>query len=59
MIDKIFEEGVYMEDISAWDLEVVLPSAQLHDLGKIGVVNPGLLSCARKNSADTFFHKSC
>ena len=37
LIDKLFERGVYADDIADWDLDFALPSAQLHDIGKIGV----------------------
>ena len=37
LVDMLLDEGIYMEDTSSWDLDFVLPSAQLHDVGKIGV----------------------
>jgi len=37
MIDKLIEQGIYSDDIDSWSLEYVLPSAQLHDVGKIGI----------------------
>ena len=37
LVKKMLDGGLYTEETSPWDLEFVLPSAQLHDLGKIGV----------------------
>jgi len=37
MIDKMIEEGIYAEQVSAWNLDFLLASAQLHDLGKIAI----------------------
>ena len=50
LVEKLLEQGgVYAEEISSWDLDFVLPSAQLHDVGKIcigdGILNkPGKLT---------------
>jgi putative two-component system response regulator len=37
LIKELMRTGVYAEDVSRWNLEVLLPSAQLHDVGKISV----------------------
>jgi len=37
LVEELLEEDVYTKEISTWDLELVLPSAQLHDLGKISI----------------------
>jgi len=37
IIDKIIDEGIYSDDTDSWNLECVLPSAQLHDVGKIAI----------------------
>ncbi|GHU32611.1 two-component system response regulator [Spirochaetia bacterium] len=37
LLDKLVEEGIYSEEISSWDMDYLLPSAQLHDVGKIGI----------------------
>ena len=37
IIDKLIEEGIYHNDTDSWSLDYVLPSAQLHDVGKIGI----------------------
>jgi len=35
LIDAMMVRGVYAEEISKWDFEIVASSARLHDLGKI------------------------
>ncbi|MDR2671001.1 MAG: response regulator, partial [Oscillospiraceae bacterium] len=37
LLDKLLEEDIYQEEISGWDLDFLLPSAQLHDVGKIAI----------------------
>ena len=37
MIDRLLAENVYTREIAAWDLEFLLPSSQLHDVGKIAI----------------------
>ena len=37
LIDKLMEENIYCDEISSWDMDVLLPSAQLHDVGKVAV----------------------
>ena len=37
LINKLVEDNIYSEEILAWDLELVLSSAQLHDVGKIAI----------------------
>ena len=37
LADKLLEENVYSNEISMWDMNYLLPSAQLHDVGKIAV----------------------
>ena len=37
MIDKLMEENIYCDEISKWDMDILLPSAQLHDVGKIAI----------------------
>jgi len=37
LFDAILEHGTYKEKIASWDITLVLPSAQLHDLGKIAI----------------------
>jgi len=37
LIDALKKRGFYQEEISSWDMELVLQSAQLHDVGKIAI----------------------
>ncbi|MDR3175299.1 MAG: response regulator [Desulfovibrio sp.] len=37
LMDKLLEEKIYMEEIALWDLELLIPSAMLHDVGKIAI----------------------
>jgi putative two-component system response regulator len=37
LVDALIRAGIYIEEISKWDKDLLLPSAQLHDLGKISV----------------------
>jgi putative two-component system response regulator len=49
MLDQVIEEGLYQEHTSDWDLDLLIPSAQLYDIGKIMISDqilnkPGRLS---------------
>ena len=49
LIDQLSEDSVYKDEISQWDMSFFLPSAQLHDVGKIAITDlilnkPGKLS---------------
>ncbi|MDR2210803.1 MAG: response regulator [Spirochaetaceae bacterium] len=37
LVDKLLAEKIYWEEVSAWNLEFLVPSAQLHDVGKIAI----------------------
>jgi putative two-component system response regulator len=37
LIEKLLEEGIYAVEISEWDLDLLISSAQLHDVGKIAI----------------------
>jgi putative two-component system response regulator len=37
LVDELIRTGTYAEQISKWDLNLLLPSAQLHDVGKITI----------------------
>jgi putative two-component system response regulator len=37
LIDAMIEKKVYWEEVSQWDLNFLIPSAQLHDVGKIAI----------------------
>ena len=36
---EMIREGEYTEELSKWNLDFFLPSAQLHDVGKIGITD--------------------
>ncbi|MDR2305011.1 MAG: response regulator [Treponema sp.] len=49
LVDKLLGEKIYWEEVSSWNLEFLIPSAQLHDVGKIAISDailnkPGKLS---------------
>jgi putative two-component system response regulator len=35
LVEELIRAGSYSEELSGWDLSLVVPSAQLHDVGKI------------------------
>ena len=37
LVKELIRMGAYTEEIGKWDLSVVFPSAQLHDVGKISI----------------------
>jgi putative two-component system response regulator len=37
LVDKLLREKIYWEEVSGWNLEFLVPSAQLHDVGKIAI----------------------
>ncbi|MDR2454967.1 MAG: response regulator [Deltaproteobacteria bacterium] len=37
LVDKMIDEKLYHDEVSKWSLEFLLPSAQLHDVGKIAI----------------------
>ena len=37
LIDAMIEHGVYTDDMQGWNLESVISSARLHDIGKIAI----------------------
>jgi len=39
MIDELIREGSYAEETCKWDRDFLLPSAQLHDVGKIAITD--------------------
>ena len=58
LIDELIKEGVYADEIADWDMDFFLPSAQLHDVGKIAISDlildkPGKLSPEEYNIMKT------
>ncbi|MDR1014427.1 MAG: response regulator [Coriobacteriales bacterium] len=37
LIDRLIEEQIYQEEVSRWNLDFLVSSAQLHDVGKIAI----------------------
>ncbi|MCL2294525.1 MAG: response regulator [Spirochaetes bacterium] len=37
IVDELVRSGSYAEEISTWNLSLLLPSAQMHDVGKISI----------------------
>ena len=37
LVKRMLKDGVYIEEIFSWDLTFLIPSAQLHDVGKIAI----------------------
>jgi len=37
LVNELIRTGVYKEEIAEWDRDFLLPSAQLHDVGKIAI----------------------
>jgi len=37
LIDSMIEQGIYKEELKVWDLDSVISSARLHDIGKIAI----------------------
>jgi putative two-component system response regulator len=37
LLDQLIRDGLHTREISTWDLAFLLPSAQLHDVGKIAI----------------------
>ena len=37
LVNELIRSGIYADEMSGWHLDVLLPSAQLHDVGKITI----------------------
>ena len=37
LVDELILEGTYADEVKQWDMDFFLPSAQLHDVGKIAI----------------------
>jgi putative two-component system response regulator len=53
LLDVMQKRCIYMDEVSKWDINLVLQSAQLHDVGKIAVKD-GILNKPGKLTADEF-----
>jgi len=39
LVEEMIQSGIYADEISKWDMDFFLPSAQLHDVGKIAITD--------------------
>ena len=39
LASRLIEEGIYADELYTWDMDVLLPSSQLHDVGKIAIAD--------------------
>ncbi|MCL1859115.1 MAG: response regulator [Oscillospiraceae bacterium] len=53
LITKMTEKGIYASEMSKWDMDFILPSAQLHDVGKIAISDT-ILNKPAKLEVDEF-----
>jgi putative two-component system response regulator len=53
LVDKLLWEKIYWDEVSAWNLEFLIPSAQLHDVGKIAI-SDAILNKPGKLTPDEF-----
>jgi len=37
LVEEMLKNGIYADEASSWDLDILIPSAQLHDVGKIKI----------------------
>jgi putative two-component system response regulator len=37
LLDQLIKEGIYLDEMASWDMDYLIPSAQLHDVGKVGI----------------------
>jgi putative two-component system response regulator len=52
MIEELRKQDVYTGEIASWDIEVLIRSAQLHDVGKIAIRDSILLKPARLTTVE-------
>lgn len=53
LVNEFIREGIYADEISGWDLTLLLPSAQLHDVGKI-IISDTILNKPDKLTDEEF-----
>jgi putative two-component system response regulator len=52
LIGRMEETGLYRQEVEEWNLELMIPSAQLHDVGKIAISDAILNKPARLTPAE-------
>jgi putative two-component system response regulator len=53
LVDELLQEDLYAEETSAWNMDYLIPSAQLHDVGKIAISDT-ILNKPGKLTAEEF-----
>ncbi|MDR0701987.1 MAG: response regulator [Azoarcus sp.] len=53
LVKQMLKDGIYNDEISLWDLRFLIPSAQLHDVGKIAI-SDAILNKPGKLTKDEF-----
>jgi len=53
LIEQLMLEGVYMDELLSWDMDIKLPSTKLHDVGKISI-SDAILNKPGKLTPDEF-----
>ena len=53
LVKEMIRTEIYKEEVASWDISILLPSAQLHDVGKIGI-SDAILNKAGKLTDDEF-----
>ncbi|MCL2304075.1 MAG: response regulator [Planctomycetaceae bacterium] len=53
LVNELIRAGSYAEEMAGWDMSLLLPSAQLHDVGKI-VVSDTILNKTEKLTEEEF-----
>jgi len=53
LVDGLIRSGVYADEINTWDMSLLIPSAQLHDVGKI-VISDVILNKTEKLTDEEF-----
>jgi putative two-component system response regulator len=53
LVNKLLEKKIYEAEVSAWNLDFLIPSAQLHDVGKIAI-SDAILNKPGKLTAEEF-----
>jgi putative two-component system response regulator len=39
LVDAAIKKGIYSEEVSRWDIDLLIQSSQLHDIGKIAIAD--------------------
>jgi len=53
LVEQLIKDGIYVDELLLWNMDIVFPSAQLHDVGKI-TISDGILNKPGKLTSDEF-----